>query len=756
VIEAIDTLNGPQKDAVLNTLGPSLVIAGAGSGKTRVLTFRIAHLIDQGVDPKNILSLTFTNKAAREMQERIRAMVGDDAKSLWMGTFHSLFSRILRFEAEKIGFTANFSIYDTSDSKSLAKKIVKELKLDPEKYKTNEVLSKMSRAKNSLITAPAYAKSAQLLEYDTIKGLGEMHNIYRIFSNRCKSADAMDFDDLLLYTNLLFRDNPEILEKYQNRFKYVLVDEYQDTNQAQYLIIKKLVAKNNNLCVVGDDAQSIYSFRGAKVENILNFQTDYPNHKIFKLEQNYRSTQTIVEAANSVIRRNKTQLPKTTFSENAVGDRIKLLKTITDTEEGVVVAKLIDNKLKSDSADYKDFAILYRTNAQSRIFEECLHKLNIPCKIYGGVAFFQRKEIKDLICYFRLCINQRDEEALFRIINYPARGIGNRTTDRLQQLSEHIEVNPWELLLNLDKLGEAFNPATIAKLEKFKDLIIRFSQDIHAVDAYTFAERIVTESGIMAELRKGKDQEQITQYENVQELLNGIKEFSEAETENSILRYMEKVALLTDTEEDKAGNPNRVTLMTVHSSKGLEFKHIFIVGLEETLFPSAMSSMSEKDLEEERRLFYVAITRAEESATLTFATSRRKWGKLNMCTPSRFINEIAVEFVQFPDSMMLDAPQDRFEDFSQPESMHVNANKSLSTWGTRKNARPVATKPIADFVPDDPNKFQSGMRVEHERFGEGKILKMEGSVPNRKATVFFEHAGQKQLLLKFAKLRILK
>jgi len=756
VIEAINTLNAPQRDAVLNTLGPSLVIAGAGSGKTRVLTFRIAHLIDSGVKPGNILSLTFTNKAAREMQERIHAMVGDEAKALWMGTFHSLFSRILRFECEKIGFTANFSIYDTTDCKSLLKKIIKELKLDPEVYKVNDVLGKISRAKNNLMTAKTYAGSAQLLEYDQMKGMSELHNIYKIYSNRCKQADAMDFDDLLLYTNLLFKSHADVLERYQERFKYVLVDEYQDTNQAQYFIIKKLCEKNPNLCVVGDDAQSIYSFRGAKVENIFNFQTDYPDHKIFKLEQNYRSTQTIVEAANSVIKKNKTQLPKTTFSENPKGEPIRLLKTVTDSEEGVYVARIIADKLRREGLTYRDFAILYRTNSQSRIFEEALHKLNIPCKIYGGTAFFQRKEIKDIICYFRLCINQRDEEALYRIINFPARSIGETTTDRMQQVAEHIGVNTWELLLNLDKLGEAFNPSTLSKLDKFKDLILRLAQDIFTIDAYTFANRIIVESGILAELRKGKAPEEISMYENVQELLNGLKEFSETEKENSITHYMEKIALLSDTEEDKHSTPNRVMLMTVHSAKGLEFKHIFIVGLEETLFPSGLSSLNEKDIEEERRLFYVAITRAEISATLTFATSRRKWGKLNMCTPSRFIGEIDAEYIVYPDSMKLDFPQDRYDEFISPDEVKVSSNKAITSWGTRRTPSPAPPKPSGNFKSDDPTKLQAGMRVEHERFGEGKLLQIEGMYPDSKATVFFEGSGQKQLLLKFAKLKILK
>lgn len=756
MIEAINTLNGPQRDAVLNIDGPSLVIAGAGSGKTRVLTFRIAHLLDSGVKPGNIMSLTFTNKAAREMQERIHAMVGDDAKGLWMGTFHSLFSRILRFECDKIGFTANFSIYDTTDCKSSLKKIIKDLKLDPEVYKVNEVLSKISRAKNSLMTAKAYSASPQLLEYDQMKNLGEIHNIYKIYSQRCKQADAMDFDDLLLYTNLLFKNHADVLAKYQDRFKYVLVDEYQDTNQAQYLIIKKLCEKKPNLCVVGDDAQSIYSFRGAKVENIFNFQTDYPDHKIFKLEQNYRSTQTIVEAANSVIKINKQQLPKTTFSENPQGEKIRLLKTTTDSEEGVYVARIIADKLRREGLTYRDFAILYRTNSQSRIFEEALHKLNIPCKIYGGTAFFQRKEIKDIICYFRLCINQRDEEALYRIINYPARGIGETTTDRMQQVAEHIEVNTWELLLNLDKLGDAFNPATIAKLDKFKDLIARLSQDVFTIDAYTFADRIVTEAGILADLRKGKTQEELNLLQNVEELLNGIKEFSETEKENSIVHYMEKIALLSDSEDDKHSTPNRVMLMTVHSAKGLEFKHIFIVGLEETLFPSGLSSLNEKDIEEERRLFYVAITRAEISATLTFATSRRKWGKLNMCTPSRFIGEIDEKFIVYPDSMKLDMPIERYDQFVSPDDMPVTGNKAISTWGTRLPARPAQPKPESTFKSDDPTKLRAGMTILHERFGEGEIIQIEGVFPDSKASIVFDKSGQKQLLLKFAKLKILK
>jgi DNA helicase II / ATP-dependent DNA helicase PcrA len=756
VIEAINTLNEPQRQAVLNTLGPSLVIAGAGSGKTRVLTFRIAHLIDTGVKPANILSLTFTNKAASEMQERIRAMVGEEAKHLWMGTFHSVFSRILRLEHEKTGYTTNYTIYDTSDCKSLLKKIAKDLGLDKDKYTANEMLSKISRAKNSLITPVAYERSSQLIEYDISKGLGEMHRVYKLYAERCRKADAMDFDDLLLNTNMLFRDHTDVLEKYQDRFKYVLVDEYQDTNQAQYLIIKKLCSKNLNLCVVGDDAQSIYSFRGAKVENILNFQADYPKHKIFKLEQNYRSTQTIVEAANSVIRKNKTQLPKVTFSENDLGHKIKLIKALTDTEEGAIVSQLIARRISREGLSYRDFAILYRTNVQSRIFEECLHKLDIPCKIFGGTAFFQRAEIKNLLAYIRLCINSRDEEALYRIINYPSRAIGEVTVTKLQGLAEKLEMSSWELIQNTDKLSGMFSPAVLQKFDKFNELISRLSQGVFNLDAYTFAEKLAAETGIISELRKGKDAETAQQMENTQELLNAIKEFSDSEPGAGITRYMEKVALLSDTEDDKSLSANRVTLMTIHSAKGLEFKHIFVVGMEENLFPSGMSLGSEKDIEEERRLFYVAITRAELTATLTFSTSRRKYGKMNMNAPSRFIYEIDPSYISFPDSMSLDAPRDVFTGFEPPEELPVKGNRAISSWGTLKGPLKTEAKKISSFKGDDTAALQTGMRILHEKFGEGKVLKIENTAGERKASVFFENGGSKLLLLKYAKLKILK
>lgn len=753
----LNGLNEPQRKAAENINGASLVLAGAGSGKTRVLTFRIANLLFQKVPSYNILSLTFTNKAASEMKARISNLVGEEAcKSIWMGTFHSVFSRILRFESEKLGFTPNFTIYDTSDTKSLIKKLVSEMNLDPETYKPGEVLSKISKAKNNLVTAQTYYNTPHLIENDRKQGKYEIANLYKAYANRCKKADAMDFDDLLLFTNILFRDYPELLEKYQEKFKYILVDEYQDTNFAQYLIVKKLSAKHNNICVVGDDAQSIYSFRGAKIENILNFQKDYPKYQLYKLEQNYRSTQTIVNAANSVIRKNKDQLEKNTFSENAVGAPLKVLKAITDTEEGYLVANNIFRKSKDESLPYSDFAILYRTNAQSRILEEALNKLEIPCKIHGGLSFFQRKEIKDFLAYIRLAINNKDEEALLRIINYPARGIGKASTDKLEIIATKTEMPIWEILANAEKLEDLYTVATIKKMQKFHAMIQGFSNDLQNVDAYTLAHRIAEESGMIDDLKDGKSAENISKYENLQEILNGVKEFSENDENtgaNKLTDYLEKIALLTDIDEERTDeNRDMVTLMTVHSSKGLEFPHIYIVGLEETLFPSSMSAITDQDTEEERRLFYVALTRAEVTATLTYATSRRKWGKLNTCTPSRFIAEIDPQYVHLPDSISPQAQQSRLEAFGEK----LNNKFSGFQRSMPPKARPTETplKKATNFVADPPEKLLVHMTVEHEKFGIGTIVKMEGTPPNAKALVEFKDSGSKNLLLKFAKLRI--
>lgn len=752
-------LNEPQRDAVENINGSSLVLAGAGSGKTRVLTYRIANLLNKGIKSYNILALTFTNKAALEMKMRIANLVGEEnCKNIWMGTFHSVFSRILRFEAQKIGFTSNFTIYDTTDTKSVIKKIIRELNLDEEKYKPNEVLSKISNAKNNLIPASTYFKSPNLIEQDRRQGKYEIANIYKTYSNRCKKADAMDFDDLLLYTNILFRDYPEVLAKYQEKFKYILVDEYQDTNFAQYLIVKKLSAIYKNLCVVGDDAQSIYSFRGAKIENILNFKKDYPEYNLYKLEQNYRSTQTIVNAANSVIANNKSQIQKNTFSENPLGERIKIYKTITDSEEGFIISKAIEKRAKEEGRLYSDFAILYRTNAQSRIFEESLHKLNIPCKIHGGLSFFQRKEIKDLLAYIRLTINNLDEEALLRVINYPARGIGKTSTDKLEIVSNQTGMPIWEIIANADKLDEILPVATINKLQNFHRLICSFSSELETTDAYTLTHRIAESSGMMHDLKNGTSPDSVSKYENLEELLNGTKEFSEKEEENKLTNYLEKIALLTNIDDDKkTDDSDKVTLMTVHSSKGLEFKHIYIVGLEETLFPSSISSLTDKDIEEERRLFYVALTRGEISASLSYATSRRKWGKLNNCTPSRFISEIDEQYLELPGSISPQAQQSRFQAFSKRERPTFDSfNLQKKPSECIKPPTNTAKQKKLDFKADPPENIRENMTVEHEKFGIGTITHFEGTLPHTKATVVFNHCGEKKLLLKFAKLRIIE
>lgn len=762
-------LNEPQRAAVENITGPCMVIAGAGSGKTRVITYRIANLLHNGVRSSNVLALTFTNKAAAEMKVRIGNLIGDESlKNLWIGTFHSLFAKILRFEAEHIGFTSNFTIYDTTDSKNLVKKIIKELHLDPEQYPVNEVYNIISRSKNNLLTAEAYFNNKQYRERDRMNQKPEIGTIFRTYAIRCRKADAMDFDDLLLYTNILFRDNAEVLAKYQDRFRYILVDEYQDTNYAQYLIVKKLSAQHHNLCVVGDDAQSIYSFRGAQIENILNFKDDYPEHQVFKLEQNYRSTQIIVNAANSIIRKNKNQLFKNTFSANDPGSRIRLFRAANDSQEGFLIANDILSKLQTEKLAYRDFAILYRTNAQSRIFEESLNKLRIPCKIHGGVGFFQRKEVKDVLAYIRVCLNQRDEEALERIINYPARGIGDTTVEKLQGLATSAGISVWEVLVQIEQQGATFNSGTINKLRKFRDLICGFVGDVESSDAFTLSKRIVNEAGIVAELTEDKTIEGMSRRENIEELLNGMKEFCERESENRLSHYIEKIALLTDLDESGKEDNNKVSLMTVHSAKGLEFKHCYIVGMEENMFPSTMTSQTEKDLEEERRLFYVAITRAEETASLSYALSRRKWGQLTSCTPSRFLDDIDPLFIEdtttggpgfesnarrsFNESMSGGGGG-----FSGPRSMPRQPSVEPIQQRPPQNLRPIQqSQAKPGFMPDNLSKLAVGSVVEHESFGLGKVVGIEGEAPNSKAIIQFTSAGEKTLLLKFARLRIVK
>ncbi|HAF28245.1 MAG TPA: ATP-dependent DNA helicase [Bacteroidales bacterium] len=766
-------LNEAQKEAVVNYQGASLVIAGAGSGKTRVLTYRITHLLANGIPAHKILSLTFTNKAAAEMKSRISKMVGADiARYLWMGTFHSIFAKILRMEAEHMGYSSNFTIYDTIDSKNLVKKIIKELGLDDKTYKPNEIYGRISSAKNNLITAKAYSSNQQIIIQDqkSKPPRPRMAEIYMMYANRCKKADAMDFDDLLLNTNILFRDNPEVLEKYQDKFKYILVDEYQDTNFAQYLIINKLSAKNKNICVVGDDAQSIYGFRGAKIENILNFKNDYPGYQLYKLEQNYRSTKMIVEAANSLIKKNKEQIPKKVYSKNADGEKIKVLETETDKDEAFTTARIIQDIMLERDYEYKDFAILYRTNAQSRSFEEALRRFNIPYKVYGSISFYQRKEIKDILAYFRLAINQKDDEALLRIINYPIRGIGQTTVSKIEDYANNQNKNIWDVLLEIDKIQTGLNSGTIAKLVKFRELIQGFTEDIKSLDAYDAAMDIAKESGILKDLHNPESHEEQTKYENVEELLNGIKEFvddnNDPEFFPSLDKFMENVALLTNQDNEKSEDLNTVTIMTIHAAKGLEFKHVFLVGLEEDLFPSPMSSGTQKELEEERRLFYVALTRAEESATISFAKERYKWGVPTSCRPSRFIKEVDEQYLDLPESFFEEAlpsfkNDDLFGKSSKPRFekriLGVNAtvpqaNKKLVKLSEAN--RKSGSQANENFKADDLSLIEAGMIVRHEKFGFGEVITIEGTDPNKKAKVKFEVVGEKQLLLKFAKLQI--
>jgi DNA helicase-2/ATP-dependent DNA helicase PcrA len=768
----LNDLNEAQRVAVEDFNGPSLVIAGAGSGKTRVLTYRIAHLLSNGVRPSSILALTFTNKAAGEMKERIGNLVGTDlAKNLWMGTFHSIFARILRLEGKLLGYPSSYTIYDTTDTKNLLKIIIKEKNLDDQVYKPGEIAGRISFAKNNLITPKAYLASNQLIEQDKRSRRPLFSDIYVKYAARLKKSDAMDFDDLLLNTYILFRDHPAICEKYQTMFSYILVDEYQDTNYVQYMIINQLAAIHQNICVVGDDAQSIYSFRGARIENILNFQHDYKNYKLYKLEQNYRSTRNIVDAANSLISKNKDQISKKIWSGNESGEKLRLLRAVTDNEEGFLISNLIQDTLYAEQLQYKDFAILYRTNAQSRIFEESLRKLNIPYRVYGSLSFYQRKEIKDLLAYFRFTVNPFDEEALLRIINYPSRGIGTTTISKLEGLSDKTGKRLWTLLSEIRNYNEYFNKGTIGKLESFYHLISSFRKNLPRMEAFDLAYSIAESSGMLKDLHYDKSPENLSKFENIQELLNGIREFTESQAarEKSTLdTYLQTVVLLTDLDTDTDEDRNKVTIMTIHSAKGLEFKYVFITGLEEDLFPSRLSSSTREELEEERRLFYVAVTRAMKRVTLTYAESRYKWGILLSCTPSRFLREIDPDYIETPVQMVSSSQQSTWQAGmnsrygwhsrgSRDRKDVESATDSVTPGKTRslhKIPSPAKESGSLDF--DDPGKIQVGMNVEHPRFGKGKVLNLEGDFPNKKATVFFQSAGQKQLLLKFAKLRIIR
>ena len=770
-----------------------MVIAGAGSGKTRVLTYRIANLIQQGVDPFSILSLTFTNKAAREMKERIGKVIGEgEARNIWMGTFHSIFARILRMECERINYPRNFTIYDTQDSRALIKDIIKGLGMDDKVYKPASVQARISNAKNNLIDARGYADHAEIMSEDHQAGRPRIAEIYRAYENRCFRAQAMDFDDLLFKMNVLLRDFPDLLLKYQHKFSYILVDEYQDTNFAQYLIIKQLAALRENLCVVGDDAQSIYGFRGANIQNILNFKQDYPDFTLYKLEQNYRSTKYIVDAANSVIANNKDQIEKVVWTANGEGERIVVHRCYSDNEEGRWAATQIFDLHNQRQQHWKDIAILYRTNAQSRSFEESLRKLNVPYRIYGGLSFYQRKEIKDLIAYFRLTANPRDDEALKRIINYPTRGIGKTTMDRLLVESTERDVSIWDLVTDDIAPPTTVKGASLRKVQDFVQMMRGFAAELDTKDAHDLGMHIAKHTGLVHTLYQDKTPEGVARYDNAQELLNGMKSFVDQAKETapdafaSLGDFLLDVALLTDADQDD-GDENKVSMMTIHAAKGLEFENVFIVGLEEELFPSSMALQSRADLEEERRLFYVALTRAKRTCALSYALTRYKWGQLIQAEPSRFIEEINSDCLIMPSAQQ--AKPTPFAGGASFEAQRKNwqsmgsgspsaafdrmAAKKKATGAPaarlfkKKPAQPPVSssgKRMARVEPSESATTASstgpvegiaeGVNVWHEKFGKGKVLRVEGASPNEKATVFFPKAGQKQLLLKFAKLEI--
>lgn len=816
-MDLLNDLNEAQRAAVEYIDGPSLVIAGAGSGKTRVLTYKIAYLLSQGMKPWSIMALTFTNKAAREMKERIGKLVGNDlAQHLYMGTFHSIFSRILRAEAEHIGFNNNFTIYDESDSRSLIKAIVKELGLDDKKYKPAAVHAKISMAKNNLMSAAAYESDAAIFEQNKRAQMPEVGKIFLAYVQRCKQANAMDFDDLLTLTYQLFREHEDIRHKYAARFDYVLVDEYQDTNHVQMSIVMQLCQEKQRVCAVGDDSQSIYSFRGANIDNILNYQRQFQGTRLFKLEQNYRSTQTIVEAANSLIKHNRNQIPKDVFSENAKGEKILYKPAYSDKEEAVIVAKDVKRIRREDGCQYSDFAILYRTNAQSRSFEEEFRKQGIPYRIYGGLSFYQRKEIKDIIAYFRLVANPDDEEAIKRIINYPARGIGATTVLKIADCAHQNQVSFWEVIGAPEQYGLAVNKGTMNKLETFRLLISSFIDRAQTTDVYELGDAIIKESGISQDIMSGKDADDLARQENLEEFLSGMSAFVEERREEGrfdelfLQDYLQDVALLTDADSDGDKDEPRVSLMTVHAAKGLEFPTVFVVGLEENIFPSPLSAASLRELEEERRLLYVAITRAEKHCILTNAKNRWRYGKMEFDNPSRFIDEIDSKLIDSQD----EAGGSLFgfrADSSSDQPEWARAQRPRRPWedagqprysSRYQNSKPVASQFVADPKPSlSEGNFKSvralnaakrymethsshpasrstgsaassvsssaassagssscglqeGMKIEHQRFGRGTVLKIEGTGENTKATVEFVHSGTKQLLLKFAKFTV--
>jgi len=768
----LEYLNEAQKQAVLQKDGPMIIIAGAGSGKTRVLTYRIAHLMQSGVDAFNILSLTFTNKAAREMKDRIAGVVGaSEAKNLWMGTFHSVFARILRAEADKLGFPSNFTIYDTQDSVRLIGAIIKELSLDKERYKPKQILGRISSFKNSLITVRAYFNNPDLQEADMNASRPKVGDIYKEYVDRCFKSGAMDFDDLLLRTNELLARFPDVLAKYQDRFRYIMVDEYQDTNHSQYIIVRALADRFQNICVVGDDSQSIYSFRGANIQNILNFQKDYPDVKTFKLEQNYRSTKNIVNAANSVIARNKTKLDKEVWTSNDSGESIQVMRTISDGEEGRFVAQSIWENMMNLQMNPDSFCVLYRTNSQSRAIEDALRKKNIAYTIYGGISFYQRKEIKDILSYLRILINPNDEEALKRIINYPARGIGATTIDRLTIAANHYKKSIFEIIKYIDKIDVKINSGTKNKLQNFMNMMLRLQIEAKTKNAFEIAEVVVKETRLIKDLEKDETPESVSKVENVQELLNGIKDFITDKIEEgedcSLTTFLEDVALATDFDTKKNNDKPSVSLMTIHQSKGLEYLYVYIVGLEENLFPSAMSMNTRSELEEERRLFYVALTRAEKVAYLSYAQTRYRWGKLVDAEPSRFLEEIDDQFLHYITPKMPEPSINRFVD----KSIFDDAPKGIrfqKPIQRKKIERDLAKKKDI-IVPKNLKKISQatsktnlfdgnvvvGNIVEHNRFGAGEVIALEGKGPNQKAEIKFSTVGKKKLLLQFAKLRVI-
>lgn len=795
----LEELNPLQRRAAEATEGPVMIIAGAGSGKTRVLTYRIAHMMEKNVDAFNILALTFTNKAAKEMKERIAKIVGPaEAKNIWMGTFHSIFAKILRIEAQKIGFPNNFTIYDTDDSKSVIKEIIKQFNLDDKVYKPSLVLNRISEAKNKLISAQQYCNNTITQQEDQSSRKPLLGKIYEAYQRRNFKAGAMDFDDLLFQTNILLRDFPDVLVKYQNKFRYILVDEYQDTNFSQYLIIKQLAARFQNICVVGDDAQSIYAFRGANIQNILNFEKDYPDLKTYKLEQNYRSTKTIVAAANQIIANNKDQFKKNVFTDNEEGQLIRVIKASTDNEEGQkIVNSIFETKMQEQAAN-SDFAILYRTNAQSRSFEESLRKLNIPYKIYGGISFYQRKEIKDVLSYYRLTINNQDDESLRRIINYPARGIGQTTIDKITVAAAEHDISMWTVISNLKDFNLGINQGIATKIIDFVTQIKSYSLQLAVKDAYELANHIAVNSGIVRDLYADKTPEGVSRYENIQELLNGIKDFVEqprapqddelneitkaslpigeenlfdSQTDTGIKtldEFMQEITLLTsvDKEDEKDTDNNKVSLMTVHAAKGLEFPYVYVVGLEENLFPSQLSINSRSDLEEERRLFYVAVTRAEKQATLSFASTRYRFGNITYCEPSRFIDEIDEKYLDYPaDLESLGFKENTFDVFRKNyQSVREKSESGVESISSQKGIgfQPQQKKLIrlnsslkqhvSAAVDTDYNRsLKVGDTVMHDKFGKGEITHLEGVWPETKAHILFQSTGTKSLLLKFAR-----